>query len=466
MTNSLKSKTSDTTGGYACGACGHSSLQWFGRCPRCGEWSSAVAPSAALTDDIVVTSLVLAEAGVPRIPTGSAEIDRVLGGGLVRGEVVLLAGEPGIGKSTLVLQLINGLISGGYETLLVSGEESVGQVSLRGARLGVHGDRFRVAASTSLSAILALCDRESPTVLVVDSIQTLEDPSLDQSGGSAVQVRECAASLVRYAKATGTIVVLVGHVTKEGSVAGPKTLEHVVDAVVALEGERGGALRVLRAAKNRFGSCDETGVFVMGERGLEAVSDPSAMLLADRYPGVAGSVVFPGLEGSRPLLLDIQALVYPTDLPHPRRVALGLESKRLALLLGVLAQRAQLELHRSDVFVSAAGGLTVREPAADLAICLSLFSAARDAPVDQRIVAIGEVGLGGEVRRVPGIERRLREAARLGFEQAIVPQAVTSGPRGIRLRRAGNLLAALELSTGKPERGSVTVGLAPRKAGR
>jgi len=426
-----------------------------------------VAPATALTtDEIAVTSLVLAEAQLPRIPTGSAEVDRVLGGGLVRGEVVLLAGEPGIGKSTLVLQLINGLISGGHETMLVTGEESVGQVSLRGARLGVQGDRFRVAASTSLPAILAVCDREMPTVLVVDSIQTLEDPSLDQSGGSAVQVRECAAALVRYAKATGTIVVLVGHVTKEGSVAGPKTLEHVVDAVVSLEGERGGALRVLRAAKNRFGSCDETGVFIMGDRGLEAVSDPSAMLLADRCPGVAGSVVFPGLEGSRPLLLDIQALAYPTDLPHPRRVALGLEAKRLALLLGVLAQRAQLELHKSDVFVSAAGGLAVREPAADLAICLSLYSAARDAPVDQRVVVIGEVGLGGEVRRVPGIERRLREAARLGFEQAIVPQAVTNGPHGIRLRRAVNLPAALDLAFCETERASVKVPLASGKGGR
>jgi DNA repair protein RadA/Sms len=359
---------------------------------------------------------------------------------LVPGSVVLLSGEPGVGKSTLILQLLDGLAQA-HPSLLITGEESVEQTSLRAARLGVDRDALRVAESLSLNDVLAACERERPDVLVVDSIQTLRDSRLEQAPGSVVQVRECAAELVRHAKATGMAVVLVGHVTKDGHVAGPKTLEHVVDAVLSLEGERSGSLRLLRSIKNRFGSCDETGVFTMGARGLVPVEDPSAMLLADRSAGLAGSVVFPALEGTRPTLVELQALVTPSDLPQPRRVSIGLDSRRLALLLGVLFKQEVITGKR-DVFVAAAGGLAVREPGSDLPVCLALYSAATDRALDDRMVAIGEVGLGGEIRRVPGIERRLREAARLGFSAAIVPRGKWDAPPSLNVVCAAHIGAA------------------------
>jgi DNA repair protein RadA/Sms len=324
---------------------------------------------SAGTSAVQVTTLADTHFDVERFSTGLAEVDRVVGGGLVAGGVSLLAGEPGIGKSTLVLQLIDGLVRFGRSALLITGEESIGQVALRATRLGVSRKRFRVAATSSLADVLALAISENPDVLVVDSVQTLENPDLDQSPGSLIQVRECAAALVRYAKARDTCVILVGHVTKEGAVAGPKTLEHIVDSVLALEGERTGTVRLLRATKNRFGSCDETGVFTMGERGLEAVGDPSAMLLADRRKGVSGSVVFCGLEGTRPVLVELQSLVVNGSPPNVRRVPIGVDAKRLALLVGVLHSRAELDLSEKDLFVAAAGGFVIREPAADLPLC-------------------------------------------------------------------------------------------------
>jgi DNA repair protein RadA/Sms len=355
-----------------------------------------------------------------RITTRVSELDRVLGGGLVPGAVVLLAGDPGIGKSTLVLQMLDGLRLSHRRALLASGEESMAQVSLRARRLRVAGDELRATATTSIDAVLEAARAERAQVLVVDSIQTLTSPGAEGRAGSVAQVRECTAALVRHAKETGTVVVLVGHVTKEGGVAGPKTLEHIVDVVLLLEGERTGALRLLRATKNRFGSCDETGVFTMTDIRLEPVPDPSAMLLADRRPGATGSVVFPGLEGNRPVLVEIQALVCASTLAQPRRVAIGVEARRLSLLTGVLSQHSELDLGQRDVFVAAAGGLAVREPAADLAIALALYSAATNVAVDPGVVAVGEVGLSGEIRRVPGLQRRLAEAARLRFAHAIV----------------------------------------------
>jgi DNA repair protein RadA/Sms len=443
MSTTSRPRTGSRSGtrNYTCSACGHVATQWFGRCPSCDSWSSAVAPGA---DDVpAVTSLGAARSTPARFSTGIQEVDRVLGGGFVPGETLLLAGEPGIGKSTLVLQLLDGIAGAGGRTLLIAGEESVDQVALRGARLAVAGDRLRVAALDSVPAVLSAWAAEQPHVVVVDSVQTLQDPRLDQPAGSLVQVREGALRLARHAKATGTVVILVGHVTKDGVVAGPKTLEHAVDAVVTLEGDRSGALRLLRVSKNRFGSCEETGVFVMGGRGLDAVADPSALLLEDRRPGVTGSVVFPSLEGSRCVLVEVQALVTPSELTQPRRVALGLEARRLAMQAGILFRHAGLPLGSSDVFVSAAGGLAVREPAADLALCAALFSSAREIAVPGDLVLIGEIGLSGEVRRAPGVERRLSEAARLGFAAAVVPRGVDQVPRGLRTYVVGDLRSAL-----------------------
>lgn len=371
------------------------------------------------------------------------EVDRVLGGGFVPGGAVLLAGEPGIGKSTLVLQLLDSIGRSGKRCLLVTGEESLDQVALRATRLGADASAFLAAAGTSLSKIIAASESERPDLLVVDSIQTLHDPALDQAPGSVTQVRECASLLVRHAKQTGTAVVMVGHVTKDGNVAGPKTLEHVVDVVLQLEGERSGSLRLLRAEKNRFGSCEETGVFTMEGEGLAAVADPSAMLLADRCLGVPGSVVFPSLEGTRPVLIEAQALV--TKAPAPtvaRRVPIGMDGRRLALLLGVLAERADLQLGAYDIFVAAAGGMAVKEPAADLAFALALCSAARQKAIPAGVVAFGEVGLGGEIRRVPGAQRRLAEAARLGFEVAVVPKGMSKVPGSLRCIEVEHLAEA------------------------
>lgn len=439
------------TRSFSCTACGHLAHQWFGRCPECGEWSTASTPEAP-GQVPVVSTLGASGRAAPRLITGIGEVDRVLGGGLVSGGVVLLAGEPGIGKSTLVLQLIDSLMSRRGGALLVTGEESPDQVALRATRLELALDRFRVAASTSLPEVVAAAESERPDLLVVDSIQALTDPALDQGPGSVVQVRDCAARLIAHAKGTGTAVVLVGHVTKEGSVAGPKTLEHMVDAVITLEGERTSSLRVLRSAKNRFGSCEEIGVFVMRERGLAELEDPSALFISDRREGVSGSVVSCSLEGSRPLLIEMQALVPTASPSQPRRVAGGIDHRRLSLLLGVLAQHASLVVTSKDVFVAAAGGIAVREPAVDLALCIALFSAARNIPAPADTVVIGEVGLGGEVRRVPGIERRLAEAARLGFVRAIIPAGAETVPRTMDCVVVRDLPAACDAAFRRPTR--------------
>jgi DNA repair protein RadA/Sms len=413
---------------YRCGDCGHNSSKWFGRCPRCGSWNTESESAAPVSQ---ISSLGPAAQPPGRIETGIAELDRVLGGGFVAGEVVLVAGEPGIGKSTLVLQLLDALGGSGRKTLLVTGEESPAQVALRASRLGVDGERIRATSQTAVEQIIDGSEQEGAEVVVVDSIQTVATSGLDHAAGSLLQLRDCTAELGRYAKSSGAVVVVVGHVTKDGAIAGPKSLEHMVDAVLSLEGERTTSLRLLRAVKNRFGSCEETGVFVMGRRGLEAVMDPSAMLLADRRAAGTGSVVFPALEGSRCVLIEMQALVAPTTLPQPRRVAQGLEPRRLALLLGVTSKHLKLRLGSHDVFASAAGGIAVREPAADLAVLLALTSAAADVPVDAGLVAVGEIGLSGEVRRVPGVERRLAEASRLGFRSALVPRGCADVPSGL-----------------------------------
>jgi DNA repair protein RadA/Sms len=360
------------------------------------------------------------------------EVDRVLGGGLVPGSVVLLAGDPGVGKSTLSLQLLAGCAASGAPTLLVGGEESPDQIAMRADRLGLPLDLLRVLSSTSVTQVMAASDINGRGVLVVDSIQTMEHTDEQGSAGSLAQVRTCAAALVRHAKSTGTAVVLIGHVTKEGSVAGPKSLEHVVDVVLGLEGDRSGALRLLRASKNRYGACDEAGVMRMGAAGLEAVPDPSATLLMDRRIGVPGSVIFPTLEGTRPLLVEVQALTGAEDKrTPPKRVGIGLDPKRISLILAVLSRHAGVKIEERDVFVALTGGLTVREPAADLSIALAVASTMRDLVVPPNAVVIGELGLAGEVRRVPGLEKRLAEARRLGFERAFVPAGCKVNVKGL-----------------------------------
>ena len=414
---------------HTCDDCGFGSPRWFGRCPDCGSWNGSSertatgspAPTVALSD---------VDTADDRIASGSAEIDRVAGGGLVRGSVSLLAGHPGIGKSTLLLQLLGGVAERGLPALLVSAEESLPQVARRAARLSIPMDRVRAVATTSLRDALEAAAGDRPGLVVVDSIQAVADEDVEGSAGSLNQVRGCAARLIRYAKETGAVVVVVGHVTKEGTVAGPKALEHAVDAVLELEGDRSGSMRLLRAVKNRFGSCDETGVFTMTAAGLEVVVDPSAMLLEDRARGAIGSVVFPAMQGSRPLLIEMQALVTKSSLSQPRRVAIGVDPKRVALLLGVLAKDDVIPKDH-DVFVAAAGGVVVKEPAADLAISLALASAAFGVPVDPRTAAVGEVGLSGEVRRVPNVPRRLIEAARLGFARAFVPRGLATQDLGL-----------------------------------
>ena len=385
------------------------------------------------------------------VPTGLDEIDRVLGGGLVPGSVTLLGGEPGIGKSTLLLQALASLAGRGARCLLVTAEESKQQVKLRAERLGAAAAGVWLVAETSLPSVLAALDEVKPDVLVVDSIQTVYDPELGSAPGSVAQVRECAHQLVRVAKERDLATVLVGHVTKEGTLAGPRVLEHVVDTVLSFEGERHHALRLLRAVKHRFGPTGELGLFEMADDGLRAVPDPSGLFLGDRREGVPGSVVVPALEGHRPLLVEIQALVAPSGLAMPRRSSQGLDNGRVSLLIAVLDRRVGLSLAGADVFVSAVGGARIAEPAADLAVSLALASALTGMALPPDVVACGEVGLGGEVRQVGQTARRLSEAARLGFRTAVVPASAPDVPPGmeaIKVRSLAEAVSRLELAPG------------------
>jgi DNA repair protein RadA/Sms len=433
---------------YVCQSCGESFLRWEGQCRGCGAWNSLVetvvreekrpssAGGAVLPADAAPLAAV-PEPSVPRRPFGIGELDRVLGGGIVVGSIVLVGGEPGIGKSTLLLQAAAGACAAGASVLYATGEESAAQVRLRADRLGLlggpAGEGIRVAAESEVGRIAELARAERPTLVIVDSIQTSTVDDLDGPAGSVGQVRESALRLAELAKSESIAVVLVGHVTKDGSLAGPKTLEHLVDAVLALEGERFSPLRIIRASKNRFGSTEEVGVFEMGPAGLAELSDPARAFLADAdhgQRGAPGSVVAPTLEGSRPILVEVQALVAPGPVGTPRRTANGVDPNRVALLIAVLGRRAGIGLGSHDVYVNLAGGLTVEEPALDLPIALALASSLRDRPIGPGTVAIGEVGLLGELRPVPGLDRRLKEAARLGFTRAIVPDGGRRGDPG------------------------------------
>ncbi|HSA90295.1 MAG TPA: DNA repair protein RadA [Burkholderiales bacterium] len=412
---------------YVCSECGASALQWFGACPSCGAagtLSETIAEGrGSRAGRISAATVALAEVqpkDLERLPTGIGELDRALGGGLVAGQVVLLGGDPGIGKSTLLLQALSTAREG---VLYVTGEESVEQVALRSRRLGLEAAGVRIAAETQLERVLGTLEASRPRVAVIDSIQTLWSEVLQSAPGSVAQVRECAAQLTRHAKRAGAALFIVGHVTKEGAIAGPRVLEHIVDTVLYFEGDPNSAFRLVRAAKNRFGAVNELGVFAMTEKGLKGVANPSRLFLAEHERPVPGSCVLATLEGTRPLLVEIQALVDPAHTPNARRLSLGLEANRLAMLLAVLHRHAGIATWEQDVFVNAVGGVRIGEPAADLAVCLAVVSSFTDRPIPSKVLAFGEVGLAGEVRPAARGQERLREAAKLGFERAIVPKA-------------------------------------------
>ena len=421
---------------YTCGECGATSPKWLGQCPACNAWNTLVETVAetaaagtrnqrfqALARGAPVATLADIEASdVERTPTGVEELDRVLGGGIVEGGVVLIGGDPGIGKSTLLLQALDALSRRAFKTLYVTGEESGAQVALRSRRLGLPASRVRVLAEIQLEKILATIAAEDPAVVVIDSIQTVYSELLASAPGSVAQVRECAAQLTRAAKAGGVTVILVGHVTKEGTLAGPRVLEHIVDTVLYFEGDTHSAWRLVRAFKNRFGSVGEIGVFAMTEHGLKGVSNPSAIFLSTHGEPVPGSCVLVTVEGTRPMLVEIQALV-DSGGPSPRRLSVGLDRDRLAMLLAVLHRHAGVSCMDQDVFINAVGGVRIGEPAADLAVLLAIQGSLRGKALPRGFVAFGEVGLAGEVRPAPRGQERLREAAKLGFSVAVVPKA-------------------------------------------
>ena len=416
---------------YSCTECGATSPKWQGQCPGCAEWNTLVESVAEKATSHRYESLApvarlrnlseIEASETERIPTGIAEFDRALGGGLVPGGVVLIGGDPGIGKSTLLLQALS-LLSSACKVLYVSGEESGEQVALRARRLGLDSHALQLMAEINLERILATLQGEKPQVAVIDSIQTLWSDQLSSAPGSVAQVRECAAQLTRLAKQTGITVILVGHVTKEGALAGPRVLEHIVDTVLYFEGDTHSSFRLVRAFKNRFGAVNELGVFAMTDKGLKGVNNPSALFLSQHGQDVAGSCVMVTQEGTRPLLVEIQALV---DSAHgnPRRLTVGLEAQRLAMLLAVLHRHAGIVCFDQDVFVNAVGGVKITEPAADLAVLLSITSSLKNKALPSKLVVFGEVGLAGEIRPAPRGQERLKEAAKLGFTRAIIPEA-------------------------------------------
>jgi DNA repair protein RadA/Sms len=441
---------------FACQACGFESSKWLGRCPDCGEWNSFVeerqetAPSRAKGATPALGGVPLPYdmvdgADAERIPTGVNEFDRVLGGGVVPGSMVLIGGEPGIGKSTLLLEVAHLLARNGGAVLYVSGEESPRQIKLRGERLGVSGGGLYLMGETSLERILEEIDTLKPSALVVDSVQTVYSSKFPSAPGSISQVREVATQLLFLAKGRGLTTFLIGHVTKDGSLAGPKSLEHIVDTVLYFEGDKRQHHRIVRAVKNRFGAVSELGVFEMTGTGLKPVANPSALFLSERREGSPGSAVVATVEGSRPMLVEVQALVSPSSFGTPRRMSLGIDPNRTSLLLAVLEKRVGLELLGDDVFVSVAGGLDVTEPAADLGVVAAVASSLRNRPVPADTVVFGEVGLAGEVRSAGQALLRVREAAQMGFKRCVLPaRSIPPGVEGIELLGVHTLTEALD----------------------
>lgn len=446
--------------GFRCSECGAEAVKWHGRCPECQAWSTLVetttgtARASGLRGELRAGPVTTPARPVGEVdlqsarhvPTGIGELDRCLGGGLVPGSVVLLAGEPGVGKSTLLLEVAAASARAGRRALVITGEESAGQVRLRAERTGALHPDLWLAAETDLAAVLGQLDAVVPALLVVDSVQTVASADVDGTAGGVTQVREVAAALTRVAKERGIALVLVGHVTKDGSVAGPRVLEHLVDVVLHAEGERHSSLRVVRTVKNRFGAADEIGCFEQTDGGLVEVPDPSGLFLTTRSEPVTGTCLTVAVDGRRALVAEVQALVGAEVSEHPRRGVSGLDSARVQMLLAVLHGRARVPLLGKDVYAATVGGARVLEPAADLALCLAVASAACGRPIAGNVVALGEVGLSGEIRRVPGAGRRLAEVARMGMTFALVAPGTGAGPRGMTLREVPDLATAVRVA--------------------
>ena len=439
---------------YVCTNCGYESLKWIGKCPQCNEWNSfseefvetrkaaKVSESSysisKLTDDISFEDV--------RLKTGIEEFDRVLGGGLMSGSVVLIGGDPGIGKSTLVMQAAANLP---VKTLYVTGEESVKQINLRAKRLDLHSDILLLLAETNLDIITDAIKKNQPEVVIIDSIQTVYRPELDNAPGTVTQIRESTAELLQLAKAKNIAIVIIGHVTKEGFLAGPKVLEHIVDTVLQFEGEKNYSYRILRAQKNRYGSTNEIGIFDMHENGLQEVKNPSKIFIGQRGAEISGSAITASIEGTRPVLLEVQALVTPSHFGNPQRVATGFDYRRLSILLAVLEKRLNMQLSANNVFLNMAGGIKIDEPAVDLAVCAAIVSSLKNQSILNDFVIVGEVGLGGEVRSVSNVEKRIHEAEKLGFANIIVPKnnlkdKNLSG-RNIKIIQIDNISQAMEI---------------------
>lgn len=446
---------------FFCTECGYESPKWYGKCPGCGSWNSMVEETEKVVKTQGMSSglfhtkekplpIINIESGKePRIVTGIGELNRVLGGGVVPGSLVLVGGDPGIGKSTLLLQTSHEMAQAGLKVLYISGEESIRQTKLRAERLGALSQELYVLCESDMEAIEAAIDELKPNFLVIDSIQTVYLPEVTSAPGSVSQVRECTARFMRIAKGQGIATVLVGHVTKEGAIAGPRLLEHMVDCVLYFEGERHHSYRLLRAVKNRFGSTNEIGIFEMNESGLTEVTNPSELFLSERPLGVAGSTVVASMEGTRPMLVELQALIASTHFPSPRRMATGVDHHRMGLIIAVLEKRMGMFLQNQDAYVNLAGGVKLDEPAVDLAIAVSIASSFRDIPTKPDDVIFGEVGLTGEVRAVSRAEQRVKEAAKLGFKRVILPEKSMKGwqsPAGIQLIGVNTVADALAVA--------------------
>jgi len=421
---------------YVCQSCGYQTLKWMGRCPDCGQWSSMVEEFEKSPDrqKTISTGMgppqtinTISNAREKRLKTGLSEFDRTLGGGLVPGSIVLIGGDPGIGKSTLILQALDCLACNGYRSLYLSGEESAQQIKLRAERLSVHSNNLYVITGTRIEELFEKLDTLKPRLLAVDSIQTMYTDAIASAPGSVGQVREVASLLMTFAKQSGIPVFLIGHVTKDGAIAGPKVLEHLVDTVLYFEGDRGHVFRILRSVKNRYGPTNEIGVFEMKDNGLAEVTNPSSIFLEEKPQDVSGSVVIPCIEGTRPVLVEIQALVGPSPLGMPRRTAVGVDHNRISLLVAVLGKRIGMELGDQDIFVNVAGGLKVEEPAADLGIVTAMMSSFLEMPVDRKLVMFGEIGLAGEIRGVSRPDLRIREAKKMGFSRCLLSRSNLEG---------------------------------------